>query len=315
MPAAPDADARAAFAVVRKVCRQAGGDGYLASFLLPRHKRDGVYAVWALIRLIEQTLRTGEGGCCSGGEGGVGAAAKARIEAIYSDRLELPLSQFRDVGQATLAAAAVTVKRFEIPRQDWLDLIDGWTAAGAVRRYATWASLGSHCAVTGGSAARLVSAVLGMTHSDGAAYAGRIGQAARLTAILRDLKTDLSHGRVYLPLEDLARFRYSEKELLGEVVNDRFRELMRFEVERARALYREGADGACWLAGDGSRLAASTYVALRLELLDEIERRAFDVFHGEMRVSRARQLRRLPDAWRLAKRQATEPAPKLNDRA
>ena len=65
-------------------------------------------------------------------------------------------------------------------------------------------------------------------------YAVNLGIALQLTNILRDLKEDAGRGRVYLPQEDLERFGYTEEDLQREVVNDNFRELMRFECARAR---------------------------------------------------------------------------------
>ena len=135
--------------------------------------------------------------------------------------------------------------------------------------------------------------------------------ATLLTSILATLNTDLSADRIYLPLEDLARFRYSERELLAREVNDRFRALMRFEVARARELFREGSSGLCWLAGDGSRMAAATFVAMQSATLDAIERAKFDLFAVDLRISPARQLRQLPAAWRLARRRADEPMPRV----
>jgi phytoene synthase len=124
----------------------------------------------------------------------------------------------------------------------------------------------------------------------------------RLMTILRDLKADRDRGRVYLPLEDLARFRYGERDLAAGVVNDRFRELMRFQIARARSLYHEGADGLCWLADDGSRLAASALAATYSGILDAIERQGYDVFARRPELTTAHKLRRLPLAWGLSRR-------------
>jgi phytoene/squalene synthetase len=154
-----------------------------------------------------------------------------------------------------------------------------------------------------------------MTHSDGAAHALAVGRATRLTQVLHDLGRDVAAGRILLPLEDLARFKYSEREMLRRVVNDDFREVVRFEVARARQLFRDGAAGACWLAGDGSRVAAATFVSLQLARVDAIENNIDYLFRTDAddftRPSVAAYFRRARDAWRLAKRQADDPLPKL----
>jgi phytoene synthase len=131
----------------------------------------------------------------------------------------------------------------------------------------------------------------------------------RLTTILRDVKPDFARGRVYLPQEDFARFGYTERELAAGVVNEDFRELVRFEIARARELYRDGAEGICWLAGDGSRLAASVIAVTHAGVLDAIERKGYDVLAGRPARSIGQQLRRAPLAWWLARRRLNMPMP------
>jgi phytoene synthase len=316
--AADDADdeseRRAAFASARARCRRDGGSAsggaFLASFFLPRHRRDGVHAVWAFARLIEQAVRSdepagdcGSGGACGGGSA-VAALLKSRVDAMYDvPRGELPLPQFRDQSQWVMLATVTTNRRFDVPRGLWHGLIDGLVAFNGVERVATWRSLDAHLASTGGNVGRLVAAVLGATHSDAASYAAAIGRAARFTSILRDLKRDVARGRVLLPLEDLARFRYSERELLAATLNDNFRSLVRHQVARGRALFHEGAAGTPWLDGNGSRMAAGALVALQLAQLDAIEREPELILRNERAIkppSLATQLRQLPRAWRIA---------------
>jgi 15-cis-phytoene synthase len=320
-----DSERRSAFAAARQMCRRTGegggyiGGAYVASFFLPRAKRDGVYAVWAFARLIQHAVEAegGSGDSCSGA-GTVAPLLKSRIDAIYdSPHIELPLPQFRDESQWVLAATVETVRQFEIPQRLWHELIDGLLAFRGVQRIATWRSLDAHLEASGGKIGRIVSAVMGATHSDAGNFAAAVGRAAQLRAVLRDLKRDLSHDRVLLPLEDLARFRYSEREMLALTVNENFRALIRHEIGRVRDLFEEGVAGTCWLDGDGSRMAAAAFVSLQLGALDAIDRepdallRNDDGIAGVKRPSLASQLRQLPRAWRIAKRRAEDPLPNL----
>jgi phytoene synthase len=161
--------------------------------------------------------------------------------------------------------------------------------------------LENHCAQLEGCFAEAMSCVLGLTHSDARQHAISFGTALRLTQIFRDLKNDSSQGRIYLPLEDLARFRYSERDLAAGVVNDAFRELMRFEITRARDLYRAAATGLRWLAGDGSRLAASIILVMNEGILDAIEANGYDVFARPTTLSLGRKIVLAPRAWKLAR--------------
>jgi phytoene synthase len=234
-----------------------------------------------------------------------------RLDEIYAGTIELPSPAARSEAQHALHAFSMAVGRREIPREYFLEFAEGRRADLTVLRYATWRSLERHCHDTAGVLGLIAGAVLGLTHSDAGQYAVMLGNAMRLTDILLDLKPDWARGHVYLPLEDLARFRYSERDLANGVVNEPLRELMRFEIARARRMYHEAAEGLCWLAGDGSRLAASALAVIHSGLLGAIERQGYDVFNRRVHLTTAQKFRTLPAAWRLARREAGEPVPDL----
>jgi phytoene synthase len=86
------------------------------------------------------------------------------------------------------------------------------------------------------------------------------------------------------------------------VVDERFRELMRFQIARARAMFRDGAEGLCWLDGASSRLTASAMGVIYAGILSAIEKNSYDVFSRRARLSAGSKIARLPGAWRLARR-------------
>lgn len=316
-----DAD-RLAFRAAADVCRRGARDLYFASAFLPRAKRDAAHAVYAFLNLVRDAIVSAgeEAGaarlrhrplnvgahdaCCSSDPLGQRLSLlRERLDELYAGRLELPAPAARSEQQHVLHAFSVASARYQIPREALLDLAEACRAELSVSRYATWASLERYCRSGGGSVARAVGCVLGVTHSGAGELITRAGVAVRLTRILCELKADVADGRVYLPLEDLAAFRYTERELAAGVVNENFRRLMRFEVERARRLYDEAAGGLGWVAGDGSRGAAAIMLAWHRGRLDVIERRGYDVFSRPPTLSRGQKVRALPLAWRLARRE------------
>ncbi len=236
---------------------------------------------------------------------------RERLDAVYDGRLELPRSEFRDTTQHALNAFSKTVDACGIPKTYFVELIGALAEARRVRRYATWNALQQHCRRSGGMLALAFGGALGLMSSGAAEPAVRLGSAIRLSCVLRDLRRDWAAGQLYLPLEDMARLRYSERDLTGNVLNSHFADLIRFEVSRARALYQEGSECICWLAGDGSRLAVSSVVTMYSGVLDEIERRRFNVLQPLPGLTGARKLRRFPLAWRLARRRHDERLPRL----
>lgn len=302
----------AAFAAARALVRRAAPDFHFASFFLPRPKRDAACAAAAFCHLIreavlqsdtpqDETAPAGGGSCCSTtpAEQRV-AKVRERIEQVYSGSVELPMSQFRDESQHVLHAFSLVVPRYEVLKEHLYELVEGCRADLTVSRYATWASLERYCRGAGGAVARVLGSILGLTHSDAGDRMDDLGCATRLAAILRDLGADVGRGRIYLPLEDLVRFRCSERDLLERRGDGRVRDLVRHEADRMCDLLRRGSDVLPWLAGDGSRLAAANVVCACDDLLGAIRRRG-DPFAPVSSGGLVRRLRRVPAALRLVR--------------
>ena len=119
--------------------------------------------------------------------------------------------------------------------------------------------------------------VVGVRDEAATPHAEALGVAMQLTNFLRDVKEDWARGRVYLPLEDLRRFGYAEEELGRGVVDERFVALMRFEVARARKLYRVADEGMRHIPR-GRRYPVVVARRLYAAILDRIEAQGYDVF-------------------------------------
>lgn len=341
---APALDAaEPAFAAAGEMVRkQLHGLSY-ASYFLPKHKRRAVNSVYAFCTMITDALKPGEDSInngtglrnhpavvsprhlqsapptdervgCGGGEIDTRLAMfRDRLAEIYAGGLELPAVASRSPQQHALEAFSRTVKDFDLPQQYFLDLAEGCRVDGTVMRYATWTRLENYLQLSGGSIGQMIASVLGVTHSEAHHQAAKLGQAVRLAQILRNLSADAQRGRVYLPLEDMVRFRYGEADLLAGTVNERLVELMKFEIARCRSLYEQGAEAIGWLSDEGSRLAVSLIAVATSGVLKAIERQHYNAFASDPKLSTADTMRRLPAAWRLARRQAGEPIDRVFD--
>ena len=313
----------AAYAAARNICRRHSSELFFASALLPIAKRNGLYAVHAFTRMMRDVFKSsasskakvstpatlGTSSCSTNSIDETMSMFRGRLDDLHAGRLELPRLEYRSESQHVLHALSVTIDRYQIPKGHFLELAEGCRMDLSVSRYATWAALEKYCDRSGGAAGLIVSCVLGLSHSDAGKHAVQLGNAMRFTHILRDVREDLERGRLYLPLEDLARFKVTQHDLAAGVATTHFRELMRFEIARARELYREGAKGLCWLEGDGSRMFASLVAMMQSGILGAIERRGYDIFTHRADLSTARKLRQLAPAWRLARRRVEEPSP------
>ncbi len=302
------------FAAARRMCRRMDRVAFHLAHFLPREKRDGACAVVAACRMfagvIDLDTRTDKKGSdpflsaggCGAGTGGILAMLHARIDALCAGEVELPNAAFRDEAQHVLAAMSAAVLRFEISKAEIAEFVDGVAADRATARYATRAALERSIDRVGGAVAMMLAAVIGLRHSDCRPQMLDLARGSMLTMLLRNLRADLAGKRVRLPLEDLAKCRCSERELLAGEVSDRSRELVRLEAARARELLDRAGDGLKWLAGDGSRFAAAMWIELHRATLDEIERRGFDAQTSEPQAPFAKILRGAVPAWRAARR-------------
>ncbi|MBI4337807.1 MAG: squalene/phytoene synthase family protein, partial [Chloroflexi bacterium] len=126
-----------------------------------------------------------------------------------------------------------------------------------------------------------------------------LGLAMQLTNILRDIKEDVSLGRIYLPQEDLEHFGYTEGEVEAGVQNDRFRALMQFEASRAREHFQRGKR-LIPLLPLRSRACPAVLGGIYSRLLDRIEARGYNVFRERISLSSREKLLLALRLWCLS---------------
>jgi phytoene synthase len=193
-----------------------------------------------------------------------------------------------------------TVCRYAIPTEYLLAVIDGVESDLEPVRFATWKELADYCyrvaSVVGLACVRVWGLRAGATWEQAKSAAVAAGYAFQLTNILRDLGEDLARGRVYLPWEDLHRFGCPPESWRDPKRSDDFRSMLRFEAARARDHYHRSEPLARLLGPDG-RATFGVMSGFYRALLDEIERRDYDVFAGRVRVPRWRKALVLLSAW------------------
>lgn len=182
------------------------------------------------------------------------------------------------------------MERRGIP-QDWMiEIIDGCRMDLEVQRFQGWGELAGYNRKVAGVVGLVCTRLFGCVHEDSDKYAIALGNALQLTNILRDIGEDLSNGgRIYLPVNDLIRFQYSERDLIGRVYDGRFLAVMQYEAERAEHLFSEAEklipeiDRAALVP---ARIMAETYRCL----LSKMREGKFRVFDRRYSVSKAKKL-------------------------
>ncbi|MEB3200851.1 MAG: phytoene synthase [Synechococcaceae cyanobacterium] len=273
---------------------------YLGTLLLPPSKRRAIWAIYVWCRRTDELMDSPEAQELPAGQ------LLERLDA-WEQRTR---GFFRGEVQDGLDQVMVdTLSRFPQPLQAYLDMIEGQRMDVQLHRYADFEQLRLYCYRVAGTVGLMTQAVMGVDPAyttapwsacpDPTDAALALGIANQLTNILRDVGEDRGRGRIYLPQEDLQRFGYSESELMAGTVNDAWRSLMAFQLERARSWFRRSEAGVRWLSAD-ARWPVWTSLRLYRGILDVIERHGYDVFNRRAYVPTAGKLLDLPFSFLLA---------------
>ncbi len=204
-------------------------------------------------------------------------------------------------------ALAETVRACDIPRQPFADLLKAFRQDQTVQRYATFDDLLGYCRYSANPVGRLVLYVCGYRDDARQQLSDSTCTALQLANFLQDVALDYEKGRIYIPLEDLTKFGVSEADIAGGNATPAFRELMRFQVARARKWFEQGLLLASQV---DSSLALDIELFTRggQEILNAIEAQNFDVLRSRPVISKARKL------WLVASTAARRPRALLRNR-
>ena len=267
---------------------------YLGTLLLPPAKRRAIWAIYVWCRRTDELMDS--------------PAAQALSPATLLERLDVWEERTRGLFAGRVCDSfdrvmVDTIERFPQPLQAYLDMIEGQRMDVVKHRYANFSELQLYCYRVAGTVGLMTQDVMGLDPAyttapwseqpDPTEAAVALGIANQLTNILRDVGEDRGRGRIYLPQEDLERFGYSEAELLAGTLNDNWRALMAFQLERARAWFARSEAGVRWLSAD-ARWPVWASLRLYRGILAVIERHNYDVFNKRAYVHRAGKLLDLP---------------------
>lgn len=274
---------------------------YLGTLLMPEEKRRGIWAIYVWCRRTDELV---DGPQAQFTTPETLDDWESNLEAIFEGR---PTDSY-DV------ALIDTVERFNLDIQPFRDMIEGQRMDLYRSRYESFSELKLYCYRVAGTVGLMSASVMGLqtfndqlqapwyspfqaeSCEDPIQQAIALGMANQLTNILRDVGEDARRERIYLPLEDLALFNYSEADLFGGVIDDRWRGLMKFQIARARKYFAQAERGIRALEQDARWPVWSALVLYR-QILDVIEKNQYDVFSTRAYVPGMKKFLTLPYAW------------------
>jgi squalene synthase HpnC len=267
----------------REYCRRLARSHYenfsVASWFLPERLRQHFFNVYAYCRISDDL----------GDEVGDTATSLQLL-----DQWETELNACYD-GHPTrprhpvFVALAETVRKFEIPKHEFADLLTAFRQDQSITRYERFNDLLGYCRYSANPVGHLVLYLCGYRDSERQLLSDYTCTALQLANFWQDVSADFAKGRIYLPLEDLHRFGVSEEMLRDGENTSAFREMMRFEVERAREWFTQGLP---LVAKVDRALATDIELFSRggQEILNAIERQDYAVLGRRPAISKARKL-------------------------
>ncbi len=284
-PAAAESSVSTSYESCLQIAKASNSNFYYAFFLLPKSRRDGIVALYAFMRLIDDVADEGEDVAIK--QKGL-ARWRAALDAAVTGS-PLPPTATPQGAAEVLPALVDTMRRYNMPARYLHDLISGAEMDLTVRDYPTFDRLREYCYRVAGTVGLTCTHVFGYTDQRALDLAEKLGLAFQLTNIIRDVHDDYALGRVYIPQEDLERYNVVHEDFSRREATLGVRELLRFQADRAWQNYKEGAE-LLGLISPESRgtlwLLTHTYSALlaRIESLD------FAVFGERVRLSRAEKM-------------------------
>ena len=265
-----------------QVTRRSRSSFYYAFILLPPERRRALHAVYAFCRFIDDIADD--------------EAIREPALLLTRWREELDRVYSGAPTRALSRALADSARRFKIPRELFEEIINAVEMDLSRKRYQTWEELRPYCYRVASVLGLICIEIFGYSNPSAKLYAENLGLALQLTNILRDVREDAQRGRIYLPLQDLARFNVSEEEILGGVYSPNFVRLMDFEARRARELYAL-AQGELAPEDRATLLTAEAMRLIYAALLERIINSNYRVLDRRHRLSAPHKLYLVGRAW------------------
>jgi len=258
------------YAFCERVARTQAKNFYYSFLLLSRPQRQAMCAIYAFMRYCDD-LSDAEGVADRAG-------AIARWQADLDSALAGAAPE-----HPVWPAFSDAVARYRIPHEYFRAMIRGVSSDLEPRHIQTFQELYDYCYHVASVVGLTIIHIFGFDDPRALELAERCGVAFQLTNILRDVREDAEHGRVYLPAEDLTRFGVDPKELAGGAISPALRSLLEFEAERARAYYQE-AQPLTGLVDRRSRASLKALIRIYARLLERISNSGYEVLRERVRV-------------------------------
>ena len=276
----------ASFAACESLARTHYENFSVGSRLLPRHLRRHFFSIYAFSRGVDDLGDESEGDRLV-----LLDLWERELRSCYSN-----LESLHTPSHPYFMALGETIREFDIPVEPFKRLIEANRRDQQIVRHETFEDLVEYCTFSANPVGHLVLYLAGLRDPQLQLLSDHVCTALQLTNFWQDEKRDYEIGRIYIPLDDLARFGVSEDLIASGNVERNFRNLMRFEVDRTRQLFRDGLPLLQHLE-PSLRSGLALFICGGLSVLQAIERRNYDVLTSRPKLSKFQKMKIFASTW------------------
>ncbi|MCW9708941.1 phytoene/squalene synthase family protein [Fodinibius salsisoli] len=287
-----DQQLKDAYAQCRAITRKHAKTFYMATRFLPNHKQRGIFAIYSLCRYVDDLVDEAED--------------LVEQQQLNHQDIRLKLNRWkqklkdtyegRSFDNPILFAFSDVLRRYHIPIEMPFELMEGVCMDLYKNRYESFDEVYDYSFKVASIVGLMTSQVFGYESKEALGYAIDLGIAMQLTNILRDVGEDLQKDRIYLPQEDLRKFGVSESDLFNHARTEAVKELLAFQIDRARRYYVRSDKGIGMLSAD-SRLPVYLARHNYSRILDKIEQNNYNVFDIRAYLNTTEKLSIIPQVF------------------
>ncbi|MAT58966.1 MAG: squalene synthase HpnD [Ignavibacteriae bacterium] len=257
----------------KEIAKKSKSSFYYAFNLLPESKRDAMNTVYAFCRETDDIVDENS------------FSDDQKWDKLTKWRIELEKALYGNSDYNLLNKLSKIIQQFNIPLEPFFELIKGMEMDIQKKTYLTTEDLVQYCYRVASTVGLMCIEIFGYKNKSTRDYAINLGVALQLTNIMRDVKKDADFGRIYLPKNDMEKFNYSETDLMNNIYNPNFIELMKYEGERAEYYFNK-ANSNLDLEDKPALFAARAMQHIYYKLLQKLHAEKYDVFNNKINVSK-----------------------------
>jgi len=262
---------RNGYKLSKKVTRKSAKTFYFASIFLNKQQKRSAYAIYAICRITDDYIDISDN-------------PNKKIQEI-ENQIAAAYNNEPIVDNDILLAFKDTIHRYKIPKQYFDDLIKGMFMDLEKKHYESFDELYLYCYRVAGVIGLIMLCLFGYKNIQAQQHAVDLGIAMQLTNILRDIKEDYSRGRIYIPANDLEKFKVSKRDIGKQRLTPNFVNLIKFEIQKARDFYKNSSLGIFLITNWRSRLVVYIMKELYSGILEAIEKAEYNVFKERVFLS------------------------------